>query len=969
VTQEQGPPPGGEAKPAPARRALADESELMQRIGALADPHPVTGGSTLTEDPHPVTGGVTLIEDPHPITGGLTAIGDPPPAPAPLAAAAAEGAGTLSGNESWSGVDGSPPAAEGPPPDAPSAPEGGLVATAVAPGKSLRSAATEPGADRAAATAPIADVEIERELGRGGMGVVFLAKQRSLERPVAVKTLHPALATGPSGESFRKEAQVTGRLEHPNIPPVHLYGLDAEGQPFLCMKLVRGHDWAVLLRGPEAAKHDLHEHLEILERVCEAVSFAHAHGVIHRDLKPSNVMVGEFGEVLVMDWGLAMEFARKDAASPEGEQLEKRDPAPAAGAPPRGPIGTPRYMPPELAVNDPSRMGPWTDVYLLGAILYEVLTGTPPHQGSSLSEVLLGVTTGDVEPPEARAPSRAIPAPLSEIAMHALAREPEKRFPSAAALAQALRDFRRNEASMKIAAAALEGLAKLEARIAGGGAAPTEAYSGLAACVAELRQAIGLWSGNRAAEVGLARARVAYARFALAQGDLALAEAQLAEIPPGAAREEIEERRRAILARRAEAERRRRRATWAALGALGLAVLLAGGFVWKTRLASEIRAAKERRERATRATEGIGLSDARTQIAMYEQAVKLDPTWAEAHAELGRNLARQARHEKTAKKATGMLDRALPELEAALAIEPDDPDVLAARAYVHQMRGDGEEALADDRRVVALAPETHVGYDAAAEIALHEGRFADAAHAAAKSLEHPCGREALDVFRYALALLGLGDMDGALKAAEHCESLKPREDWYAAFAAILLFARGEDGPAAERILNGLRWVHGGPHLASLLMYHAARTGDRERALALAAHLREARTTWARAFTSPDPCWRAATQAPGRAGEIARVVVEDVDVETLIAPEPAPSVVKRRQGEALFAAGELDRALAAADEALADDPLDGGARLLRARVLAARGHVAAARTDLALVPALAPDRAAEAAAAVRAIEGR
>src|SRR5262245_30044254 len=140
------------------------------------------------------------------------------------------------------------------------------------------------------------DFELGRELGRGGMGVVWEARQQSLDRAVALKTLHPGLEGGRAAERFAAEAMVVGRLEHPNIVPVHTYGLDESGHPYLCMKVVRGIEWARLLEPTteeeeqRAAQIDLRGHLRILLDVCEAVRFAHSRGVVHRDIKPANVM-------------------------------------------------------------------------------------------------------------------------------------------------------------------------------------------------------------------------------------------------------------------------------------------------------------------------------------------------------------------------------------------------------------------------------------------------------------------------------------------------------------------------------------------------------------------------------------------------------------------------------------------------------------------------------------------------------
>lgn len=294
---------------------------------------------------------------------------------------------------------------------------------------------------------------LRRIVGRGGYGEVWEAQQSSLGRLVAVKRIRQdqldrARAQNPFEaemieREFRQEAVTTGVLDHPNIVPVYDLGRDAEGSPLLAMKLVKGKSWNALLREdlnlplPDI----LGKHLPILRQVAQAVAFAHAKGVIHRDLKPAQVMVGEFGEVILMDWGLAVSFRAIDPN--ERYDLDVLTPALAAPqsrfAP--NPAGTPSFMAPEQTLRTGELLGPWTDIYLLGGILFYLLTGTSPHAGTSITRVMAHAMIGEVERPSLRAPKREIPPELDSLCAAALSREPRDRTPSAEAFIAALDDY------------------------------------------------------------------------------------------------------------------------------------------------------------------------------------------------------------------------------------------------------------------------------------------------------------------------------------------------------------------------------------------------------------------------------------------------------------------------------------------------------------------------------------------------
>jgi hypothetical protein len=247
------------------------------------------------------------------------------------------------------------------------------------------------------------DHELLEQVGRGGMGEVFRGKDPALGRDLAVKVLRPNLRGDRGAERrFQREARVTGALQHPNIVPVHNLGRLPDGRLYFTMKLVRGRTLADMLAEGTGAGW-LPGLLGVFEKVCQAVAFAHSRGVIHRDLKPANVMVGAFGEVQVMDWGLAKvlhsapDVGSQAVAPGEGSDTVWRVLQTGSTVDDRktGVVGTPAYMPPEQARGAADDIDERADVFGLGAILCEVLTGRPPYSGASVADVLGRAVGGD----------------------------------------------------------------------------------------------------------------------------------------------------------------------------------------------------------------------------------------------------------------------------------------------------------------------------------------------------------------------------------------------------------------------------------------------------------------------------------------------------------------------------------------------------------------------------------------------
>jgi len=362
--------------------------------------------------------------------------------------------------------------------------------------------------------AKIPDLAFIRTIGEGGMGRVHLARQRSLDREVAVKTLKDDASPVAIAALFR-EARLTGSLEHPGVVSVHALGVDERGGPVLVMKRVEGVDWATLL-ADEA--HPLWElltanvdrlaaNLAILTQVCRTVEFAHSRGIIHRDIKPENVMVGSYGEVYLVDWGIA--------TAKEVSRTTDRI------------AGTPAFMAPEMFLGGP--LDERTDVYLLGATLHEVLTGRCRHEGRDLMQVLRSMLAS-----EPVAYDASVPELLGKLCNAATACDPERRPANVRSFRDGVTEFMQSRSAMALSNAAAERLAQLHALLE---AAKEGAPSDLASAyrlATEARfgfsQSLREHAKSATASAGLRSSALALVELELRQQHADTAEALLREV-------------------------------------------------------------------------------------------------------------------------------------------------------------------------------------------------------------------------------------------------------------------------------------------------------------------------------------------------------------------------------------------------------------------------------------------------------
>jgi WD40 repeat protein/serine/threonine protein kinase len=447
--------------------------------------------------------------------------------------------------------------------------------------------------------AEVPDYELLDIIGEGGMGVVYAAHQSSIARTVAVKMLKPsAKVREEQRDKFISEAVVTGELDHPNIVPIYDLGSNDEGALFYSMKRVRGTPW-------DKAIHEkqLDENLSILLRVADAVAFAHAGGVIHRDLKPENVMLGDYGEVLVMDWGLARitpEFAHVDAVY-QADSLG----------------GTPAYMSPEMAKGPVESINKTSDVYLLGAILYEIIGGQPPHSGRDVMQCLMAASQNRIDPIR-------YDGELKEVALKAMATQQDDRYQTVKEFQEAVRVYQSHSESLVLSAHANQNLQKARA---------ANDYQLYARALYGFQESLTLWDANHRAKLLLTETQRDYAKSALEKGDLDLASSLLDAKHP---------EHQALITRidkaRAERNARQRRLRLAKMAVAGLlatvvtTVTIAFFSVRAQRNKAVVAQEKEAEQRQVaeakkrEADEQRGVAEEQTKIAVTEKKRAEDQT-------------------------------------------------------------------------------------------------------------------------------------------------------------------------------------------------------------------------------------------------------------------------------------------------------------------------------------------------------
>ncbi|MFN7733676.1 MAG: protein kinase domain-containing protein [Pirellula sp.] len=337
------------------------------------------------------------------------------------------------------------------------------------------------------------DYTIRDKLGEGGMGVVFSAFQSAVNRVVALKTLKKERNSDAGAQKqFFYEAEITADLDHPNIPPIYELGVTEQGTFFYTMKLIKGAVWHRIM-----SKRSQEENLEIFEKMMDAVGFAHSKRIINLDIKPQNVILGGYGEVYVTDWGMAHNIDKKLSASIGG---------------------TPDYMAPEIPRRAHDKIGPQTDIYLLGAVLFQILTGHPPHAGTEMKDGKKAANAKVMDAYHNRIRETDCDSPLLPIALKAMSTEPVDRYATVEEMQNAVRAILRENANRK-ASIELTKNSKSLAELA----EKNQDYERFNRAIFGFRNAVEVWTGNQEAETELAKARFAYGNCAVSKGDYDLA--------------------------------------------------------------------------------------------------------------------------------------------------------------------------------------------------------------------------------------------------------------------------------------------------------------------------------------------------------------------------------------------------------------------------------------------------------------
>jgi hypothetical protein len=542
------------------------------------------------------------------------------------------------------------------------------------------------------------DYDVSKLIGEGGMGMVYQARQASLDRDVALKMIKPRELDNSARkrysteelsrveqtlhrrdrEWFLSEAMVTANLEHPYIVPVYDVIKDRKNALYYAMKWVRGTPWNKMIRDRSEA-----ENLEILLKVADAIAFAHDKGIIHRDIKPENVMVGAHGEVYVMDWGAAL-------VTPDFERAANLTQSSSG-------FGSPLYAAPELFLGTVEQIGVRSDVYLLGAVLFEIISGNPPHPyPSSRSEVLSILRSNQIRPTDYK-------GELLEIAKKAMATKQAERYANVQEFQVAIREFQQHSNSRTLSRRARSNLVKAE---------QTGDYADYQRAVFAYDEAYALWHGNEEARSGVGEAKLAYATAALKKGafDLGL---EIAEEKDPAHRDVIVKLRAAQKDRESQQRRlqttRRLVAGLAALILIGLTVAT----IWINNARTEAVNAKNDEEKARIAAQesekrAVDAGEKEKDARILAEKAKEQEEEAKLLAQAEKEKAEQAEAE---------------EKNARIAAQKSEEMALAAREQEKQAKD--KETVAKVEALNSKAAQEYEAY--IAEIGLADSKLRSAA--------------------------------------------------------------------------------------------------------------------------------------------------------------------------------------------------------------------------------------------------
>ncbi len=379
---------------------------------------------------------------------------------------------------------------------------------------------------------PSERLEVHDVLGMGGMGVVHRGTQASLDREVAIKSVRPEMRAPDTTMKLLQEAWIGGRLQHPNIVPTYDIGVGGTGEPLIVQQRVDGTPWNELLED-ENLLHSLHHAPDVLEwnirillQVCNAVAYAHSRGILHLDIKPSNVMVGPYGEVFLLDWGLAM--ALEDDGTGRLPLVAQNEDV----------IGTPAFMAPEMLAQGEVALSQQTDVYLLGATLYRICSGEPPHRGPNPIATMFRVAT------EQPAPLAGVGDELAELTARAMSAQPADRYATAHDLRLALEAYLSHRGAVRLADQARSRLGVLRSLWGDAEVAESEVRALFTEVRFGLEHAMGEWPEEPSARESLRELRIGMARWELARDRPQAAAAQLAHLDdaPQALTRQVEDR-------------------------------------------------------------------------------------------------------------------------------------------------------------------------------------------------------------------------------------------------------------------------------------------------------------------------------------------------------------------------------------------------------------------------------------------